>query len=295
VSDDASTDETQQVMLRYADHPRVHYHRHEKNLGIALNSTWVVSRPRTEFVVRLDSDDLLAPDYVKTLTSELRRYPQAGYAHAAVREIDQFGNHRRDRFLARKDGYQTAEDSLRALVAGYKVAANICMFRRAALMEAGYYRMGLNFGEDWDLAVRMADGGWGNVYSSSQLSSYRVWTDAGNVRPRRKVDEVEGYRRTLAESLESAFRRRGWSTRPIIVRRQALAAVHASAMALPMFNAAEKAALAQALCELGDGPALQWRLMLIRLGAGRALTIKDAALSRARDMIKRLLWLRPFA
>lgn len=62
VSDDASTDHTPQIMAELSHLPQVRYHRHPHNLGIAANNNWLLSQPKTEFIVRLDSDDILSPD-----------------------------------------------------------------------------------------------------------------------------------------------------------------------------------------------------------------------------------------
>ncbi|MHB1095799.1 MAG: glycosyltransferase family 2 protein [Gemmatimonadaceae bacterium] len=78
-SDDASTDDTASVMTAlWARNARVPHHRHEKNLGIAENSSLVLGRPTADVVVRLDSDDVLLPDYVRTLRARLLSYPEAG-------------------------------------------------------------------------------------------------------------------------------------------------------------------------------------------------------------------------
>src|SRR5690606_23416431 len=135
------------------------------------------------YVVRLDSDDLLRPDYCVKLSALLEENPTAAVAHAAVEEIDEFGRHRRIRRLHRATGFQSGEDALRDGIFGYRVAANICMFRRSALEKTGIlYRPKLKFCEDWDLFLRLADAGWGNVYCNEVLASYRVWTDAAGDR-----------------------------------------------------------------------------------------------------------------
>ncbi len=94
VSDDASTDNTPQVMKEICKlRSTVHYYRQPKNLGIAGNLSWVLSQPATDFIVRLDSDDRLEPAYVATLVDLMRKYPRAGYAHCDIYEIDCRGAH----------------------------------------------------------------------------------------------------------------------------------------------------------------------------------------------------------
>jgi cellulose synthase/poly-beta-1,6-N-acetylglucosamine synthase-like glycosyltransferase len=230
-------------------------------LGIPVG---LFSSPRTEYVVKLDSDDELHPDYVQKVLAALRKHPTAGYAHVAVQEIDGNGINKQLRLLARKACFQSDEESLRASVSGYRVAANICMFRRAALQAVDYYRSDLGFADDWDLAVRLADAGWGNVYVNEVLASYRVWDTPSSARSRRKLAEIEGCRRVIEESLIPAFKRRGWRGSSIKYARRRMALRHAESLRLKQFNEAEQNGLKAALSRLGDSLALRWKFCWIR-------------------------------
>lgn len=264
VSDDASTDETPEIMARLVrEYPRIRHIRHQENMGIQGNPRWTLQQPSTEYIVRLDSDDELHPGYVEKLRNNLAAHPLAGYAHAAVQEIDSDGQKQRLRLLARGAGFQSGKDSLRASVTGYRVAANILLFRRSALEEVDYYRPGLSFAEDWDLAVRLADAGWGNIYVNEVLANYRVWETAGQLRSRRKLSEIEGCRRVFDDSLTPAFSRRNWSLATISVARRRMAARHAVCLRSNLFNDAERRNLKTALCELGDSLALRWKFCWI--------------------------------
>jgi hypothetical protein len=244
--------------------PQIHHVRHKQNLGIQGNPRWVVQQPLTEYIVRLDSDDELYPDYLDKLVKALLANPSAGYAHAAVQEIGGDGRKQKLRLLARKTGLQNGDESLRASVTGYRVAANICIFRRAALQQVDYYRSGLNFAEDWDLAIRLADAGWGNVYINEVLANYRVWDTPAHVRSRRKLAEVEGCRRVIEESLIPAFNRRGWHSAPIRNSRRRMALRHAECLRLNQFSETEQNDLKQALSRLGDSLTLRCKFRWIR-------------------------------
>lgn len=289
VSDDASTDDTATVMRRFANDPRVVYHRKPENRGIAANAGWVIAQAGTEFFVRLDSDDLLACDFCETLVACLQANPQAAVAHAAVREIDQHGAYKRIRRLHRSSGYQEPDAALRDAVSGYRVAANICMFRRSALLGKMIYREGMNFAEDWDLWVRLADGGWGNVYVDQVLAEYRVWSDSGGYRQGRKFSELCGIGRVYSDSLSPAFERRGWDARVLKSACRQIASGQVRALRRVPRSSADHSKIVQELKHLGDGWSLRWRLLLVQVRGGWLLDWMAGWRLKARDWIKRLL------
>ena len=215
VSDDASTDGTDAVMQEIcAQHPKINYYRQPINLGPTENLSWVLAQPSTDLIVRLDSDDFMGPDYVKVLVRMMVEFPEAGYAHCAVNEIDINGEIRRVRRLKRSKTYETPEESLKRSASGFRVAANCILFRAAALKQANYYYANASWkgAEDWDLSVRMAILGWGNVYSSTPLTNYRFWVDSELVRFKRRVQEIECVTKMYKETLEPEYIKRGWRT-----------------------------------------------------------------------------------
>jgi hypothetical protein len=232
---------------------------------------------------------LLRTKYVERLQRELESYPQAGYAHAAVQEIGANGLERRVRVLSRPVGYQSGDESLKASVSGYRVAANICMFRAEALKRLTYYRA-LNFAEDWDLSVRLADAGWGNVYVNEVLSDYRVWDTPTKVRSHRKLAEVDGCRRVIEDSLIPAFERRDWSLAPINSSRRRMALRHAECLRLAQFDETEQNDLKQALCLLGDSLTLQWKFRWIRTPLAPLFELPTVIAAYAKERCKLALF-----
>jgi hypothetical protein len=290
LSDDCSTDSTAEVAAALQQRfPQLRYHRHAVNQGISGNNNWLLSQPRTDFILRLDSDDVLEPTYLENILPLMEKYPRAGYGHGDVNEIDQNGALCRVRRLHRLGEYQSPEEALRAGVHGYRVAANICVFRREALTEAGFYRPGMNFAEDWDLSVRLADLEWGNVHYGGIVANYRVWEDAALVRPRRKRIELEGSRDVFEKTLIPAFNHRGWDLGPIESRRRAMAVHHAMALDSKYFSPSEREELKAALAQLGDSKALSVRLKMLDLGFGPILRAQWNSALYTRGLAKSAL------
>eukprot|EP00903_Cladosiphon_okamuranus_P003768 g3766.t1 len=283
VCDDASTDETPELMRGYSGNERVRYCRHPENLGISGNTTFALKQAGGELIIRLDSDDFLMPDYARLLAAEFSEYDRLGVGHAAVREVDEDENERRIRRLRRSGGYQDGADAFRETHQGYKVAANICMFRKAALEECGYYREGMNFAEDWDLWARLADAGWGNFYMDRILANYRVWSDAAGYRRGRKVSELKGILQVFEETIEPGYVRRGWDTDCLRRTRAALAKSHVRALADIPAGSEDHAKVSELLRKLGDSRSVAIRMQLVALGLGPAMnTIADLELALDR-------------
>ncbi|MEG3435926.1 glycosyltransferase family 2 protein [Pannus brasiliensis CCIBt3594] len=290
VSDDASTDDTPEVMDRLCEQfPQAHYYRQPKNLGMVGNNNWLLRQLKAEFIVRIDSDDFLLPNYVERLVDLLQKYPDAGYAHTAVWEIDERGEKQGVRQLARIEEFREADKELRAAVSGFRMTANIAMFRSKALQRLNFYQGRPEFTQDYDLIVRMADAGYGNVYTSEILAGYRVWTDTELIRPRRKRVELQGMIRVYEESLLTAFQKRGWDTKFIEQQRQKLALNHAAFCYNPFFSEAERSELIELLQELGDSPALQIRLWTMRLGLAPFWEWQYQTLLKLKALVK--FWL----
>lgn len=287
VSDDASTDATPALLEKLAlEEPRLRVMRSERNLGIAMNTSRLMRAPRTDYIVRLDSDDALEQGFVSVLARELDRHPSAGYAHSAILEIGADDRQRRVRRVNRATGLQPAEAALRASRTGYRTAANVLMFRRRALEELSYYDGRPEFVEDYDLSVRMADAGFDNVYVDVPLARYRVWEDAAGMRARRKALQLEGFLRIFDESMEPAWRRRGWNLRELRRQRKRLASQHCASCFASRYRPEERARLVSLLRQLGGGPALETRIALCRLGLTPLVQLWSRLPFRARELAK---------
>jgi glycosyltransferase involved in cell wall biosynthesis len=290
VADDASTDATPEVIRQLErEYPELHTVRQARNLGTAENSTAALRAPLTEFAVRLDSDDVLAPQFVSRLTQLMMDHVGAGYGHSAVAEIDEQGQLRRVRRLSRATGFQSADVAFRASLSGHRAAGNITMFRKSALDVVSYYAGRADSVEDYDLSVRLADAGYGNVYTGDALASRRVWADTAGVRARRKALQLEGYRRLFDDSIYPAWKRRGWDLTEVSRQRARLASRNCPSCFAAQYSAQERDELVSLLLQLGDGRGVRLRLAICRLGCARVLERIDRLPGPARHLAKAVL------
>jgi glycosyltransferase involved in cell wall biosynthesis len=287
IADDASTDGTGEILAQLeAVHPDLRVIRQPKNLGIAGNVSALMRAPGTDLLVRLDSDDELEKAFVRRLAEAIWAHPSAGYGHSAIVEIDVTGQPGNMRRLARSTGFQEAEAALRASLSGYRTVANVLIFRREVLELLDFYAGRPESAEDYDLAVRMADEGFGNVYVDDPLARYRVWEDEGGSRSRRKGLQLDGYIRIFSEVFEPAWQRRGWSLKPVRRRRQRLAAHHCAHCFGAQYTADERARLVDQLKDLGDGPRLRLQLRLCQVGLAGPMERAAQARGRLKSAVK---------
>jgi len=269
VSNDCSTDGTRETLDKLSGEINIlKVINQPQNLGISKNTNFCLRQATGDFIIRLDSDDLLSPDYIKLLSEELYKYPEAGYAHAAVNEIDENNNFLKERRLIRKPGFVNGEVALKASLNGYRVAANIIMFRKSALEKVGYISSGINFAEDYYLSAQLAAAGYGNVYSENVLASYRVWADIGKVRQKRKLEEIYGIRSLFDEVIEPAFKARGWGLAIVKSAREKFAINQSNCLGWSIYTDQEKIPLITALSGLSDTKKSRFFIWLYKKGYG---------------------------
>ena len=292
IADDGSTDDTQSIMAEYCrQYPQVHYHRHPANVGPARNLSWVLGRPETDLVVRLDSDDRLELTYVEVLAGLMRQFPKAGYAHCDVWETDGVGERARLRQLTRSLVYEDSEAALKSNAMGLRTAANCLLFRAEALKEANYYlaHPAWTASEDWDLALRMAVNGWGNVYAAQTLSNYRQWDDPKGVRGYRKIQEVSTNVEIYKNLLIPEYQKRGWSIAPLTRNMRHKAIGFADSLDSPNFSDKDRSDYKRLLKDLGDSMMLSVAISVANIGLNPLVRQWKRMRKVLRDYAKRIL------
>lgn len=292
VSNDYSNDNTKEILdLLSSKIPILKVIHQPTNLGISRNTDICLRSAKGDFIVRLDSDDFLHQIFLERLHEALLKNSEAGYAHAAVQEVDQFGNFLNQRKLYRKAGLQTGVEALKGSVSGYRVAANIIMFRKTVLIEVGYISAKTNFAEDYYLAAAIAAAGYGNVYIDEILSCYRVWVDKAKVRQRRKISEIVGYRKVFEEVLEPAYSQRGWSRAILRNSRASFACNNADCLGWEVYTNSEKDELVAELKKLSSSIKVKFFIWVYLNGFGKGFDFYRQLKFKIKSRIKKMIFL----
>lgn len=172
ISDDCSTEDLRSVTNSFGDQ-RISHHRRTTNVGAARNHQISVSLSQGEYVVVLNSDDLLLPSYLEAAGRALDEHPEAAAVYSAMTyltgpTVGGYYKMPRLRFANR----QTYTQNL-WLEKFHRVAPTCCLFRRSSFDKLGGYRTFLRFTYDWDLYFRFMTAGEGVLFLPEILSIYR--------------------------------------------------------------------------------------------------------------------------
>jgi glycosyltransferase involved in cell wall biosynthesis len=166
VVDDGSCDDTEKVVRAFGDRVTYFYQRNEgvsaaRNLGALCSSG--------EYLMFLDSDDVILPGAIDKLSAALDANPDSGVAYCGWQVTDGPGSVTHTSRLDRPSGsifYDVATDYLTIVHCG--------MVRRKCIAKARLFDTALDHYEDIDFWMRMA-ANWPFVFVPETLVEYRQW------------------------------------------------------------------------------------------------------------------------
>lgn len=233
VSDNRSTDGTEDVVRPFLSDPRVRYHRSERDLELFESFQRAVELGSGEAFLALGADDVLLPGCLAHLEERLGSGggDDVALAGCAARVIDGGGRplplRLRPRPLGRVPGRELRARLLRT---GLNLVGSpsTVLIRRAAFDAAGGFRADAGYAGDLDLWLRLSEVGDADL-SSAELALYRVHADSfTSSRARGQVASVlaalraadgPGRRRPLRIVVRSVLVRAAWIGRRLAVRR----------------------------------------------------------------------------
>ena len=212
VLDDAGTDDTKTVVGNLRESLPTHLRallRFERNadvLGIGGNFDRAVRLCRGDFVIKLDSDDILEPTFAEELAKSLQDHPKAGWAHCNVLNISPDGKPLGLAHTRKRSGFYSSGDALPAYLR-HNDTCHCVMLRKSAYQSVGGYRPEMKTCEDWLLWLGMLFGGWGYCFNERPLARMRKYRARPGLMTQRRLDFVHSLE-TMVPHVESACRRR---------------------------------------------------------------------------------------
>jgi len=91
IVDDGSTDKTEQIAKSYSDDRIRYIHQEHKNFAAGMNRA--ITEARGEYILGVDSDDFIAPDYLQKMVACAEQYPDSDYFYPSkLTIVDERGN-----------------------------------------------------------------------------------------------------------------------------------------------------------------------------------------------------------
>ena len=179
ISDNASTDETPEVVARYDD-PRITYVRRDENCGLNEHYNLWFEAIQTEFLFIIPDDDRLLPDALAVTEAALDANPRAALVHAQVDVIDEHDTviaAAHDMTGLTGDTVESGAEFIRhSMDASYRVHASTVNLRteavRTTLLDIRDYPV-TDLGHWMRVAL-----GWELVFLARPLARYRVHSGA---------------------------------------------------------------------------------------------------------------------
>ncbi|MBD9484366.1 glycosyltransferase [Pseudomonas sp. PDM14] len=175
VLDNASTDETPDVMAAFRGEPRIRYMRNRYNYGAGHN--WInglrISTGR--YFTFLSADDYFNPGHLSRLLPVMENHPHVAVGYTSIRWVDE-----QDRALKqpRHRGYRNAD-----YVGGRNEVADLlvndcymtpsAVIHRSEAFRKTWHAMRTNGAGDWDMVVQMAEQYPDFAYVDTPGVSYR--------------------------------------------------------------------------------------------------------------------------
>ena len=153
IVNDGSTDNSEEVISRFLDDPRIKYIK-QKNAGQANAKNTGIRNAKGDFMAFLDADDMWEPD---KLEKQVRLFnnPNVGVVYSRARYIDGNGNpldfKLQNKYLRPRSGKVTEW-----LIFDNFVPFSSSVVRRECFEKVGLFDESLKMGIDWDLWLRIS-------------------------------------------------------------------------------------------------------------------------------------------
>lgn len=151
IVDDASSDDTQQVIAGFND-PRIRSFRHEVNRGQSAAFNTAITQARGEYITFLDDDDEWPTDRLNMMAAVLdAASPRVGLVYGWCDTVDDSTGQIEKKRFRRTEGDEFFEEALLLNLIGN----GVLMTRTSVVKEVGGYDEDMILVNDWDFVTRV--------------------------------------------------------------------------------------------------------------------------------------------
>ena len=150
IINDGSTDNTEQIIHSFNDQ-RIRYFK-QSNQGLAATHNFGIKQSRGEFVIKLDADDMMTPDFIARHLQEFEEHPEAHLIYCDDCLVDKNGEMIK---VMEYPEYSDRKSLIRDLFrSGYTIVPFRTCIRKSIFDKLGYFDETLAVGEDYDMMRR---------------------------------------------------------------------------------------------------------------------------------------------
>lgn len=182
IINDASTDHSREVILKYRD-PRIRLIDNDVNLHQTRSLNRGLQETRTDFVARMDADDVSHPERLEKQIAFLRRRPEVAVVGTNNRWIDSSGNVTGTWVRPRRDlGLRWAH------LSSCQISGGSVMFQRRVIWdELRGFDPAFRFSQDWELWSRVHHHHYEAANLPELLLDVRTHPNAGSLKHESEV------------------------------------------------------------------------------------------------------------
>ena len=156
IVNDGSKDSTLEILTQMAAQDGRIRLVNQPNGGVSAASNRAIQMARSEYIARVDADDVADPQRMEKQLKYMREHPDCVALGSAMMLIDEGGLPLYP--MAHIEyGHHNIDASL--MNGGWPIAQPACMYRKNAVLAAGGYRSDLSLHEDHDLFLKLAEHG----------------------------------------------------------------------------------------------------------------------------------------
>lgn len=173
IINDASTDNSDEVVKRYISDPRIIYIKNEENKGIVVNLNYGLSIAKWEYIARMDGDDISTFDRFEKQIQFLEKNPEISILWSFVTIINENAEE-----TGKMEKPISTDTIKRDLFLYLTIVHGTTMIRKEVYDKIWWYREEYLYTEDNDWTYRAIYSGflWGNI--PKFLYKYRKHTNS---------------------------------------------------------------------------------------------------------------------
>jgi glycosyltransferase involved in cell wall biosynthesis len=153
IIDDGSTDNTEIIVNSFASEKIKYFKKHHTNSPDTRNRC--ISEAKGDFILWLDSDDILAPNLILRFLNILNEYPGIDVCYGDIQPFGDLGSFSR-KIIVYEDYYKKNAHLLSRLVLGNKIPNAGTFIRKDLYSKIGMYNTDFRRAHDYEFWIRCA-------------------------------------------------------------------------------------------------------------------------------------------